>query len=132
MLLVVLGAASVLVCDSKKTLIFPRRFRLSRRDGFSKILKQRGHFNVWFAVHSLPNRDGFSRLGVSVSKRIAPSAVLRNSIKRMVRECFRTQERGGVARDVVVRIRRPFKGRQEREAAEVALLESLSNVLVIK
>lgn len=128
----VLGAVFVLVCDSKKSLIFPRRFRLSRREGFSRILKQRGHLSAWFAVYSQPNSNGFFRLGVTVSKRIAPSAVQRNNIKRMIREFFRTHEKDGDARDVVVRIRKSFQNRQEKKAAGVALLVSFSNVLVSK
>ncbi len=74
---------------------------------------------------------GWARLGVSVSKRVIPTAVQRNSIKRMVRECFRQQDRQGVMRDVVIRLRKPL-GKQDRATAQAALFETLSLALAAK
>ncbi len=71
------------------------------------------------------------RLGVSVSKRIIPSAVGRNNIKRLIRECFRHHARQGAANDVVVRLRRPLT-QQDRAAARSLLSEMLQFALVVK
>ena len=54
-----------------------------------------------------PNRVGHHRLGLAISKKYAALAVVRNSIKRGVREIFRTQPIKGSALDIVVRPYRP-------------------------
>jgi ribonuclease P protein component len=120
-----------LACKPKPYQIFPRRFRLTRRDGFSRILKQRSHSNLWFAIHSQPNKEGCARLGITISKRVVPTAAQRNSIKRLVRECFRHQNRQGIERDVVIRLRKPLC-KQERVDAKAALFQTLSMALASK
>lgn len=56
-----------------------------------------------FQVYACPGAVSEARLGVIVSKRVIPKAVMRNFCKRMAREVFRTEceTLGGV--DVVVR-----------------------------
>ena len=44
-------------------------------------------------IRSLPNNLGYSRLGIAVSKKLFPSAVRRNRIKRLIREAFRLNKR---------------------------------------
>lgn len=124
-------AAFALVCEPKQTQKFSRRFRLTRRDGFTRILKQRAQSNLWFAIHSQSNSVGCARLGVTVSKRVVPKSVQRNSIKRMVRECFRKQDRQGVERDVVIRLRKPLL-KKDRANAQAALCETLGLALALK
>jgi ribonuclease P protein component len=63
--------------------------RLSKRADFQRLSKygrtiQRDHFAVTYCRNSLANL----RLGVTVSKKVG-CAVIRNRIKRLVRECFR-------------------------------------------
>jgi ribonuclease P protein component len=55
-----------------------------------------------FSVHTRANCLGHARLGITVSRRVSGKAVVRNRIKRCVRESFRqTQNRlGGL--DLVV------------------------------
>jgi len=67
-------------------------------------------------------------LGISVSKRIVPSAVKRNSIKRLIRESFRVRVDTEVARDIVVRLRKPL-GKQDTTQARMVLTEMLSKAL---
>jgi len=67
-------------------------------------------------------------LGVSVSKRIIPSAVQRNSIKRLIRDSFRLRSKSEVARDIVIRLRKPL-GKQDRVLARAVLVEMLSKAL---
>lgn len=107
-----------MACDPKVTLSLPRRYRLSRREGFSPILREKALIKAWFAVHSSPNSTGHARLGITVSKRIVPAATRRNAAKRMIRECFRMHCRPGAALDLVIRLRKPV------EAKDVAVARS--------
>lgn len=120
-----------LACEPKEELTLPRRYRLSRREGFSRILHIRAQTNTWFAVHSEINLTGHARLGMSVSKRIIPASTQRNVAKRLIRECFRRYARRGVARDVVIRIRRPLEIK-DLSKARVVLDEMLESVLAAK
>ena len=68
---------------------FPRKNRLSRAKEFASLHRLgRRILTGHFIVYIMPNRSGFSRLGVSISAR-AGSAVQRNRLKRLVREFFR-------------------------------------------
>ncbi len=51
---------------------------------------------------------GYPRLGMVVAKRNARRAVDRNTIKRMIRESFRTRKAGLEASDYVVILKRPI------------------------
>lgn len=124
-------AVHVSACDPNYVLTLPRRYRLSRREGFSRILQQRGRINSWFAIHSETNSAGHARLGVSVPKRVLPAATGRNRAKRLIRECFRAHARRGMALDVVVRLRKPLN-REDFPVAKAMLSEMLDTVLAIK
>jgi ribonuclease P protein component len=68
---------------------------------------------------------------MSVSKRIVPAATQRNVAKRLIRECFRKFARQGIARDVVIRLRKPLH-KQDLAEARVSLGEILKTVLAPK
>jgi ribonuclease P protein component len=68
-------------------------------------------------------------LGVSVSKRIVHSAVKRNRIKRLIRESFRLRTKSEIARDIVIRLRKPL-AKQDKTMARAVLAEMLSKVLM--
>lgn len=119
----------VLACKPEKVFAFPRRYRLTRREGFSKILQQRAYTRDWFALHSQPNVIGFTRLGVTVSKRIVPSSVKRNSIKRLIRESFRLRTQSEATQDIVIRLRKPLD-KKDKTMARIALAEMLDKVLI--
>ena len=55
-----------------------------------------------FVVYAKDNNRLFSRLGVTVSRRVAVKAVERNRIKRVIRESFRHQQGILSGFDVVV------------------------------
>jgi ribonuclease P protein component len=55
-------------------------------------------------LYSLPNEVGRARLALIVPKRLAPGAVLRNRIRRLVREAFRLGQAAIGARDCVIRL----------------------------
>jgi ribonuclease P protein component len=118
--------------EIKRVYTLPRGSRLKRQEGFSKILKQHAEHNQWFAVHYSPNSVGYTRLGMSISKKYVNSAVSRNQIKRMVRECFRLLEvRKSFAQDVVIRLRKPLH-ENDRASAQCVLSVTLSLVLMEK
>lgn len=65
--------------------------RLHRRDEYLRVQRQgtryqTAHFVLYASVTAA---DGRARLGIAVSRRIG-KAVVRNRLKRRVRECFRT------------------------------------------
>jgi ribonuclease P protein component len=124
-------AVYVLACNPKEVFTLPRRYKLSRRVGFSRILNQRALINSWFAVHSESNSEEHARLGMSVSKRVLPAATQRNVAKRMIRECFRSNARHGLSRDVVVRLRKTLS-KKDLPIARITLSEMLKTVLVVK
>ncbi|PID71889.1 MAG: ribonuclease P protein component [Desulfobulbus propionicus] len=71
-----------------------------------------------FVVVTLPNQYAWSRLGVSVPKKVG-GAVRRNRIKRIVREVFRlNQHIFPENSDVVIAIRPGFKARSSNEFQE--------------
>ncbi len=125
------AAVHALACDPKEVLTLPRRYRLTRREGFSRILQQRARTTSWFAVHTEMNSAGHARLGMSVSKRLLPSAVRRNSVKRLIRECFRRHAKCGTALDVVIRLRKPLDS-ANIPAARTGLAEVLGAVLAAR
>jgi ribonuclease P protein component len=118
-------------CESKKFYKLPRRFRLSRREGFTRILQLKARTNSWFAVHIKANSSGHARLGISVSKRILPAASQRNKVKRLVRECFRKSAKQGLANDVVIRLRKSLD-KKDIAKARTTLNETLISVLATK
>lgn len=76
------------------SLTFPRRLRLTHAREFdavykAKVQRQRGPLTLY----ALPNSLTYSRLGLSVGKRIG-GAVARNRLKRLLREAFRLTQRG--------------------------------------
>ena len=63
--------------------------RILKRSGFLRLSREgRRIHGEHFVVNYFTNSSGNMRLGVTVSKRVG-CAVIRNRIKRLVRECFR-------------------------------------------
>lgn len=69
---------------------YPKACRLRRRSEY-QVLQQHGHrFPTRdLIILSQPGRAERTRLGVTVSKRVAKQATRRNRIKRWIREAFR-------------------------------------------
>jgi len=78
--------------------------------------------NRLFAVFAKKNGAEQARLGLVVSRRVSPKAVIRNRIKRQIRESFRNQQHGLEGLDLVV-----VAQRSAATASAPALRASLTN-----
>lgn len=68
---------------------FPKRLRLRKRRQFLAVQRRGRRLGTeHFLVFARPNGGGPTRLGITVSKKVG-KAVLRNRVKRLVREAFR-------------------------------------------
>lgn len=67
-----------------------RVFRLTDNKDFQTVYR-RGRFvaSLLFSVNVLPNRFGFTKIGIVANKKVAKKAVNRNAVKRQVREIVR-------------------------------------------
>ncbi|WP_435104333.1 ribonuclease P protein component [Arhodomonas sp. AD133] len=93
---------------------FPRAARLTDSRAFGQVFRGAErladkHFTVLFRRRS-DHPEADARLGMAVSRRVAPRAVDRNRIKRMVREAFRHRRHELPAVDVVVIARGAARG----------------------
>jgi ribonuclease P protein component len=104
-----------LLSEAKQTL--PRYRRIGRREKFDLSPGANVSKNEWFIVYARKNRVGVSRLGIAVSKRIAPSAPSRNFAKRLVRENFRCSFPAGCTLNVIVRVRRQLNRKSANDGA---------------
>lgn len=72
---------------------FNRRVRLVNKADFQNVFaKPIRSGDRYFTVLAQPNHLGFPRLGLAISRKSAKSAVMRNRIKRVVRESFRRHQ----------------------------------------
>jgi ribonuclease P protein component len=95
---------------------FPRRVRLLKKADFDRVFKQAAKSgDRFFTVLYVPNDLGYARLGLAVSRKSARSAVVRNRIKRMIRENFRLSQHDLPSLDIVV-ITRPQLAQQDKTA----------------
>jgi len=85
---------------------FRRSQRLLRGADFARLLQQGRRLNgPYFSLIHLPGDAAGARLGLAVSRRVSPQAVVRNRIKRAVRECFRHRAATLPPVDVMVLVR---------------------------
>lgn len=97
---------------------FPKRARITRRSEFLNLSRSgKKVYTSHFVVISKTNDKGESRLGVTVSASVG-EAVIRNRVKRLLREFFRRHRHKIPAhRDIVVIAK---KGTAELSLVEVA------------
>jgi len=89
---------------------FPKLLRLSGRDEFAAVFDHgRVEADRTLVVHAIRTERTFSRIGLSISKKVGSSPT-RNYWKRCIREAFRRQRSvlpAGL--DIIVRPRRDAK-----------------------
>ena len=102
---------------------FPRALRIRRGSDFDRVFRAGGRAaDALLAVHALPNGGPHPRLGLAVGRGIG-GAVVRNRVKRLLREAFRIR-RGDLppSHDLVVVARGTDPAAWTRDAAEASLL----------
>lgn len=82
---------------------FPRRARLTDPGHYQQVFKtgRRGRHSL-IGIVALANDLGYPRLGLAVSRKVSRKAVIRNRIKRILREAFRREQKRLTALDLVV------------------------------
>jgi ribonuclease P protein component len=98
---------------------FSRRHRFTVQGSFGAILRNSRKLRSPHAVlHVAPGISGLSRLGVALTRRMLPSAVDRNRVKRSIRELFRRHPVKNAGVDLVVMLRAPFEMNERRALVE--------------
>ena len=82
---------------------FARHYRLGGREAFDKVFQSGARSsNPYFSLYACHNALPHPRLGIAVSRKVSRRAVVRNRIKRQIRESFRQQQAQIAGLDVVV------------------------------
>ena len=74
----------------------------------------------FFGVYAVPNPHAYGRLGIVVSRKTSPRAVVRNRVKRQIRESFRGRQENLAGLDFVV-VASPRAGREQVATLRAAL-----------
>ena len=90
---------------------FPREARLLKETEFRAVFRtgRRARAGLLFA-RLRPNGRGRARLGLAVSRKATRKAVVRNRVRRQIRESFRVNQHRLAGLDVVVSLARPTRG----------------------
>jgi ribonuclease P protein component len=92
---------------SEASASFPKRARLRKRDDFLRVQRVgRRHHTEHFVVLRAPGSGSTCRIGITVSTRVG-DAVVRNRVKRIVREIVRVAWRDLQPPDDLVVIAKP-------------------------
>ena len=90
---------------------FPREARLLKASEFRAVFRagRRARAGLLYA-RLRPNGKGRARLGLAVSLKATRTAVVRNRVRRQLRESFRINQHRLIGLDVVVNLSRPSAG----------------------
>ena len=104
-----------------------KQYRIKKNKDFQFVYnKGKSVANRQFVVYTKPNKTlTHFRLGISVSKKIG-NAVVRNRIKRGVRETFKVHKDDIIATEIIVIARQPAK-----DMSALQIQASLEHVLKI-
>lgn len=90
---------------------FPRDARLLKAPEFRAVFRKGRRARAGLLHARLrPNGMRRARLGLAVSRKAARNAVVRNRVRRQLRESFRIRQHGLAGLDVVVSLSRPSAG----------------------
>lgn len=86
---------------------FIKSSRIQRAEDFRKAFRQgEKQKRGGLIAYTKPNNLGFARLGLAVSKRVIPSAIVRNRLKRIIRESFRLNQQRLPNLDIIIVVTR--------------------------
>ncbi len=81
-----------------------------------------------FPVYTAANTLGHPRLGITVARKVSTKSVVRNFIKRQIRESFRLR-RGRIADFDIVVVARPAAAAEPRDALRTSLTQHWEQML---
>ncbi len=97
----------------------PRSARLLSGPEFQRVFeRRRRHGNAYFRIHFTESTQ--ARLGIAVSRRVSGRAVVRNRIRRQIRETFRLKRPRLAPMDYVV-LAQPAAAELDRAGLRAAL-----------
>ncbi len=97
----------------------PRDARLLSGAAFQRVFAtRRVHGNAWFRMHYAPAEQ--ARLGMAVARKVSGKAVVRNRIRRQIRESFRLNRLALAPMDYVI-LARPAAAALDRAQLRHAL-----------
>ena len=105
---------------------FTIAYQLQRADGFDHVIRAENVSDKQFKLFFVRNCKNNARLGIITSKKIFPSAVERNRVKRIIRETFRQHNIKACKLDLVVMVR---GGYSETDNSQIDNLERLFSQL---
>lgn len=72
--------------------MFPKEWRLTRKRDIKRLFDSgKTTATTWFFIRYRPNSLGHPRFAVVVGRKVAKAAVVRNRLKRLVRQAIREQ-----------------------------------------
>lgn len=104
---------------------FPFSCRLHNSHQFDLLFRSSRSATKWFTLYYSVNTSNVPRLGIVVSKKLIRSAVIRNKIKRIARECFRNSATNLAAIDFVIRLNKTIKNKADSDDFSLALFDKL-------
>lgn len=84
---------------------FNATYRLLRENGFDHVIGAENISDRHIKIFYVYNRKKNARLGMVLGKKILPSAIDRNRVKRIIREAFRQHSIKRLNLDIVVMLR---------------------------
>ncbi len=99
----------------------PKSFRILANVEYRRTLRSgRRRSDPLFTVYATANTLGHPRLGITVARKVSTKSVVRNLIKRQIRESFR-QRRGRIPDLDIVVVARPAAAAEPRDALRESL-----------
>jgi ribonuclease P protein component len=78
------------VTQQQRRHCWPKTYRIRKRRDFLLVQRRAGkHLTPDLVILWMPGRTSITRLGITVSRKVAKQAVRRNRVKRWIRESFR-------------------------------------------